>query len=169
MMHEVVTAFGSAGSTWHISAANGIALEPLLADLRGLERSGEPVLLAGTSFTFVHLFDALRERAETLRLPRGSRVMDTGGFKGRTREVARVELMRNFEAVLGLAPEWIVNEYGMTEMGSQFYDGIAGQSAGGSVATRARGGCVPSPWTRRRWDRWRRERPACCGTWTSPT
>jgi hypothetical protein len=129
MVHESVAAFGSTGSAWHVSADGGIALEPLLADLRELERSDEPVLLAGTSFTFVHLFDAMKGREESLQLPEGSRAMDTGGFKGRSREVARAELMRNFEAMLGLRSEWIVNEYGMTEMGSQFYDGIAGHAA----------------------------------------
>jgi acyl-CoA synthetase (AMP-forming)/AMP-acid ligase II len=102
-----------------------------MRDLDEVESTGEPVLLAGTSFTFVHLFDALREHRRSYRLPTGSRAMDTGGFKGRAREVARAELVQRFGEMLGIAPEWLVNEYGMTEMSSQFYDGVAGQPAGG--------------------------------------
>jgi hypothetical protein len=52
--------------------------------------------------------------------------MDTGGFKGRSREVTRAELYGAIRERLGIAPEWCVNEYGMTEMSSQFYDGAAG-------------------------------------------
>ena len=48
--------------------------------------------------------------------------MDTGGFKGRSREVARDELYGLYCDVFGLQKQYLVNEYGMTELGSQFYD-----------------------------------------------
>lgn len=48
--------------------------------------------------------------------------MDTGGFKGRSREVMREEMLRLYEEVLAIRAAFRVNEYGMTEMGSQFYD-----------------------------------------------
>jgi hypothetical protein len=54
--------------------------------------------------------------------------MDTGGFKGRSREVTREELYAGFDELLGISYAWCVNEYGMTEMSSQFYDGIAGSA-----------------------------------------
>jgi hypothetical protein len=54
--------------------------------------------------------------------------MDTGGFKGRSREVTRDELYAAIHDRLGIAPAWSVNEYGMTEMSSQFYDGAAGSA-----------------------------------------
>ncbi|CAN5630382.1 coenzyme F390 synthetase [soil metagenome] len=127
MVDEVVAAFGTPESSWHISAESGIHLESLLHDLEQVESSGEAVLLAGTSFTFVHLFDALRERGRSFQLPGRSRAMDTGGFKGRSRAVARADLIDSFQTLLGIPAEWLVNEYGMTEMSSQFYDRIAGR------------------------------------------
>jgi len=95
--------------------------------LSGLERArdaGTAVALCGTSFAFVHLMDELAARGRRLALPEGSRVMETGGFKGRSRELGRGELHAAFDAVLGVAPERIVNQYGMTELASQFYDSV---------------------------------------------
>ncbi|HEU4558448.1 MAG TPA: hypothetical protein VFS20_11385, partial [Longimicrobium sp.] len=85
--------------------------------------------IPGTAFAFVHWLDALAAAGEGYRLPRGSRVMDTGGFKGRSREVTREELYSAIHDRLGIAPAWCVNEYGMTEMSSQFYDGVAGAAS----------------------------------------
>ena len=49
--------------------------------------------MLGTSFALVHLLDALGD--DTFRLPRGSRVMQTGGFKGKSREVAAASSVRD--------------------------------------------------------------------------
>ncbi len=53
--------------------------------------------------------------------------MDTGGFKGRSREVKREELYRLLEQIFGIPASWCVNEYGMAELSSQFYDGVVGE------------------------------------------
>jgi hypothetical protein len=128
MIGEVVAAFGPSGSEFMVDAA-GLRIEQLLAALREAEAAGAPVLIPGTSFAFVHLLDEMTERAERVRLPVGSRVMDTGGFKGRSRVVPRGELYAAIEERLGIPVAWVVNEYGMTEMSSQFYDGVAGEAA----------------------------------------
>jgi hypothetical protein len=127
MIDEVIAAYGTKSSGWRIGADHGLDVDGLITDLESIAAGTDPVLLAGTSFTFVHLFDSLRARGLRFRLPAGSRAMDTGGFKGRSREVARADLLAGFHDLLGLAPEWVVNEYGMTEMSSQFYDGVAGR------------------------------------------
>jgi len=127
MISEVVAAFGIEGSGWFMSRS-GLEVERLQERLRRTASEDLPVLLAGTSFAFVHLLDALEVAGVELRLPPGSRVMDTGGFKGRSREVSRVQLYEQIEARLGVSRSHLVNEYGMTEMCSQFYDGIAGES-----------------------------------------
>ncbi len=93
--------------------------ERLIADLHAL---GEPIALVGTAFAFVHLLDALEARGLELELPKGTRVMETGGFKGRSREVTREELHGGIEAALGVPASRIVNQYGMCELGSQFYE-----------------------------------------------
>jgi hypothetical protein len=82
--------------------------------------AGEPVLLLGTSFAFVHLLDALDE--EMFRLPAGSRVMQTGGFKGKSRVVEADVLRRDLARALCVDARAIVAEYGMTELSSQFYE-----------------------------------------------
>ena len=82
----------------------------------------EPLALCGTSFAFVHLLDRLEARGERLALPAGTRVMETGGFKGRSRELSRDELHGAIETQLGVPRARIVNQYGMCELGSQFYE-----------------------------------------------
>lgn len=88
-----------------------------------IARIDAPALVLGTSFAFVHLLDALD--GASLPLPRGSRLMQTGGFKGRSREVDASELRRMLVDALGLDDVRIASEYGMTELSSQFY-AIAG-------------------------------------------
>ncbi len=79
-----------------------------------------PMLLAGTAFAFVHFLD--RPDSEDWTLPEGSRVMETGGFKGSIREVTRSELHAQLAARFSIPDRSIINQYGMTELGSQFYD-----------------------------------------------
>jgi len=93
---------------WDNDAALAEALTPL----------GEPMILFGTAFAFVQLFDGT---SQDWRLPGGSLVIETGGFKGRTREVPREELYALFETRLDVPLENCHSEYGMSEMASQFY------------------------------------------------
>jgi hypothetical protein len=92
---------------------------------RALDRAsadGRPVALCGTAFAFVHLLDGMGARGERRTLPAGSRVMETGGFKGRSRELSRDALYDAIANRLGVQPERIVNQYGMTELASQLHD-----------------------------------------------
>jgi hypothetical protein len=86
------------------------------------QRSGEPLLLLGTTLLFMAYFERLREADRTFALPPGSRAMDTGGSKGLRSEFARSEVEEGFANRLGIPGSHLVNEYGMAEMGSQFYD-----------------------------------------------
>lgn len=74
-----------------------------------------PTALMGTAFNFVHLGDAVG----SLLLPGGSRILETGGYKGRSREVPRAELHTMIRKALGVSD--IVTEYGMCELSSQAY------------------------------------------------
>jgi hypothetical protein len=80
----------------------------------------QPVLLLATSFALVHFLDALGD--SSFALPRGSRVMQTGGFKGKSREGPADRLRAELARVFGLDERAIVAEYGMTELSSQFYE-----------------------------------------------
>lgn len=88
--------------------------------LREAEKSGAPVALLGTSFAFVHAEDALL--GDVFRLPSGSRIMQTGGFKGRSREVEPAAMRQMLQARYGVDDARIVAEYGMTELSSQMYE-----------------------------------------------
>jgi hypothetical protein len=109
--------------------------------LRDAEDARDPVLVVGTAFAFVHMIDSLVTDGTRFRLPGGSRVMETGGFKGRTRAVPREELYEAIHGRLGIPPRRIVNEYGMTELLSQFYEPVL---TGGARLHR------PPPWVRTR-------------------
>jgi hypothetical protein len=84
--------------------------------------AGEPVLLVGTAFSFVELLDWLAARARAVRLPAGSRAMETGGYKGRSRSLPRNELHAGIGRTLGIPPADVISEYGMSELSSQAYD-----------------------------------------------
>ncbi len=101
-----------------------------LAVLQESAASGRPLALLGTAFNFVHLLDYLQANRLRFRLPIGSRVMETGGYKGRARALAKTELHALITELLGIAPTHIICEYGMSELSSQAYDAVTGQAAG---------------------------------------
>jgi len=83
--------------------------------------AGRPLFLIGTAFSFVHLLDFFAESDLRFQLPAGSRVMETGGYKGQSRVVPRSELHLLIGERLGVPPSQIVCEYGMCELSSQAY------------------------------------------------
>jgi hypothetical protein len=121
MIDDVLEHFGAAGSAT-FAGRDGLDFDRLDAAASSATTDGRPVLLLGTSAAFIHWLDRLSAGGTGHRLPDGSRLMDTGGFKGRGRQVAAGELRRAYHERLGLPPDRCVNEYGMTEMLSQLYD-----------------------------------------------
>lgn len=89
-----------------------------------------PVALLGTALGFLNFFE--RQPRLRLRLSPGSFVVETGGFKGSGRDIPKAELYRLFEERLGIPRDHAWNEYGMCELGSQFYTrGIGNMHRGG--------------------------------------
>ncbi|HEY8077764.1 MAG TPA: acyl-protein synthetase, partial [Labilithrix sp.] len=119
MCDAFVRTFGSTDSAWLVE--NGV-VDLGTFDERAVyaEARSEPMLVLGTSFAFVHLLDALGDAS--MRLPPGSRVMQTGGYKGKSREVPKAELVRDLARAFAIEPRAIVAEYGMAELSSQFYE-----------------------------------------------
>jgi len=93
-----------------------------LAALERAAQAGQPILILGTAFSFVHLLDYLAERNLRLKLPAGSRAMETGGYKNRSRVLPKAELHALITERLGIPPSQILCEYGMSELSSQAYD-----------------------------------------------
>jgi hypothetical protein len=91
-------------------------------DARGLmdalAQARRPVFLGGTAFAFVEFFDGA---SDLPRLSAGSVIMETGGLKGRSRDIEREELFSLFTERLGVPLDRCVSEYSMTELSSQAY------------------------------------------------
>jgi hypothetical protein len=95
--------------------------DAVLAALNSSLVTRHPSLLLGTAFSFVHLLDYLAERNLRFQLPPGSRVMETGGYKNRSRSMPKAELHTLITERLGVPIENIICEYGMSELSSQAY------------------------------------------------
>jgi acyl-coenzyme A synthetase/AMP-(fatty) acid ligase len=78
-----------------------------------------PLAILGTALAFLNLFEQLG--AQRWRVAPGSFAMETGGYKGSGRDIPKGELYAMFGKYLGLDPDQILNEYGMTELSSQCY------------------------------------------------
>jgi hypothetical protein len=99
-----------------------------LTALRQYAALGAPVAVLGTAFSFVMLLDAMTEAKQRLVLPPGSRVFETGGYKGRSRSMSRADLHKFITRSLGVPGTFILCEYGMSELSSQAYDTVVGAS-----------------------------------------
>lgn len=122
-MAELIDAYGRDGSRFLIGP-DGLDPAQVVTELKRAATQGVPVTLIGASFGFVHLLDGLKEADVRIACAPGSRTMDAGGYKGRSRELSREELDTAITECLGIAPERALNLLGMTELASQFYDGV---------------------------------------------
>ena len=76
-----------------------------------------PAAILGTSIALVKACDEM----EPLRLPEGSWIFETGGSKGLKKSFTPTEVRARLSAHFGVPESRILNEYGMTELFSQFY------------------------------------------------
>ena len=140
MADAVIDRFGDAGSA---SVARGPAALARGGDDPGraldwdearervedARRTGVPVMVLATTLAVAEWTDRLAARGERLDLPPGSRLMDTGGAKGRE-GLHRDDVVAAVDDRLGIPPREVVNEFGMTELLSQRYARSAGPRAG---------------------------------------
>ena len=143
-MARLIEAFGLPGSGFLIDEG-GLDPQRVVVSLRSACDDGAPVTLIGASFAFVHLLDFFVSQGITFKLPPGSRTLDAGGFKGRSREIAPEALRASISEALGIPPARAVNLLGMTELASQLYDDALAADHGGWPG---RGAKIPPPWAR---------------------
>jgi acyl-protein synthetase LuxE len=120
MASHVLDEWGAADSC-ACFGERGVDVSRARSWLGARQREGRPALVFATSFALAQLVDALSRRFLHFRLAPGSVVFDTGGYKGRHRELSREELLAQLHTWLGVPPEQVVREYGMTELSSQCY------------------------------------------------
>lgn len=127
--------FGAPPSVYAVGDG-GIDFEQLAGALRDAETSGAPVCLFSTTGALVRLLDSLGERGLEFRLPHGSRLMDTGGDKGTPRRLSRNGLLHACWKAFAIPGYFCVNEYGMAELSSQYYDSVIADRVAGRHRSR---------------------------------
>lgn len=115
-------------------SSTAFAVDALAAALDALDPA-RPILLLAVTSALLTLVDHARARDRRWRLPAGSLVLDTGGCKGYREDLPRAAVLARYHERLGVAPDAVVNEYGMTELCSQLY-------------ARGTGAHHPPPWLR---------------------
>lgn len=114
--------YATPGSRAWVDVDHGLDVDGLVGWLASSANGDTPVALLGASFSLVHLLDALDAKGLAFRLPPGSLLLDTGGYKGRSRELPLDAFYDRLAAAFGVPRERCINMYGMTELSSQFYD-----------------------------------------------
>lgn len=145
MVAWALAAFTDEGT--YAARADGIDLDRCLATLTASERDGRPLAILTTSGALIRVLDAMRERGRCVRLPHGSRLMDTGGDKGAPRQLSRHGLLHAVWTAFAIPGYFVVNEYGMAELSSQYYDSALADRVAGRYAPRRK--CGPH-WARAR-------------------
>ncbi|HTT76096.1 MAG TPA: hypothetical protein VMF50_08975 [Candidatus Binataceae bacterium] len=142
MLSWCIENFGSASSLC-VATPKALDHESAVTFLRSAEQGGEPVGLLGTTAAFARLFDAIGPCP--VRLPAGSRLMDTGGVKGQTIPLKDYEVRESAWRLMGIEPICAINEYGMTELCSQLYDATPFNCPAITAEERMK---LPPPWMR---------------------
>jgi hypothetical protein len=115
--------FGDPATSRSIVDADGFDVPALIGRLNRAVVEDQPVVMIGDSCAFVQLCDALTGSGRWV-LPYRSRIVDTGGFEGRSRELEVDVLRGRLAAILGLGRECFNSVFGKTELASQLYDGV---------------------------------------------
>ena len=102
--------------TWELD------VEAATTYLRAATERGRPLIVLGTALGFLDLVDMLAKRDVRFALPAQSRILETGGYKSRSRTKSKAEVYAAIQFHLGVAESSIISEYGMTELSSQAYD-----------------------------------------------
>jgi hypothetical protein len=120
MADHILTQYGSPESAT-LFGPRGVEAAKARSWAGARQREGRPVLVLATAFALAQWLDALERLGLKFRLPPGSTIFETGGFKGKTTELTRGDLLARVQDWLGVPAEFVVREYGMTELTSQCY------------------------------------------------
>ncbi len=147
MVQRLAARWDDGGASAHLGTENHPQLDVsgTCAALQRAVQDGRPVLLFATSIA-LELWLMSLPPSWSVVLPAGSRVMDTGGPKGKVVELSREAQHHKLTDVLGLPPGAIVGELGMTELLSQRYETSARAAWAGDTAWS--GAYAGPPWLR---------------------
>ncbi len=122
MLHALMERHGTPHSQWLVSLDDQgrwhLDIDAWQSLVDRCLHNDDPLFCFGTAFGFASLFSNWDHSVE---LPPGSRLVETGGFKGRFKSLTRQDLYQAFTDRLGLTPHRCLSEYSMTELSSQLY------------------------------------------------
>jgi hypothetical protein len=146
MIEWIRETHGTDDSAYFI-APRGLEIEALCERLEAASTTGHPLYLIGITAAFEDLFSHCQRAGRAFRLGYGSIVVDTGGNKRseRGRSLSRAGFLHACWKVLNVPGYHCINEYGMTELCSQFYDNALFERRAGRFAPRHK---IGPPWTR---------------------
>jgi hypothetical protein len=122
MIDHVLASYGApAPASVAAMGKRGVEVVPARSWAAAVQRAGRPALVLATSLALAQWLDALERQDLRFRLPPGSAVFETGGFKGRAGEVSPARQRQRLEERLAVPAAAVVREYGMTELTSQCY------------------------------------------------
>ncbi len=131
MAEHVLERYGGEGSLTAFGA-RGVDFPSLRSWCSARQRDRRPALVLSTALALAQALDRLERLDLRFRLPAGTVVFETGGFKGRASEVTRADLLARLGERLGVPAGQVVREYGMTELSSQCYTStLLGQALSG--------------------------------------
>ncbi|QSR86017.1 acyl-protein synthetase [Candidatus Methylacidiphilum infernorum] len=95
------------------------SIEPFRKKLTADILENKKLGICGTAFSFAYLME--NQPNDPLPLPQGSFILETGGMKGKSKEIDKKEFYQRLSSYFGLPQDRIFSEYGMTELSSQAY------------------------------------------------
>ncbi len=144
-MEETRVRFGAANSQF-LLAHSGIDIKAMVKALEQAESSGQPVAFIGATGAFVYFFKACQKKGLRFKLPKGSRIGDGGGYRGRFGQVDRQDFFDLAKDILDISPNHCINVLGMAESATNFFENPLREHVANVPSTERR--FIPPPWTR---------------------
>ncbi|MEW6109441.1 MAG: hypothetical protein AB1632_09795 [Nitrospirota bacterium] len=129
-MAETIKNFGADGSAFFITR-RGLRIKELFSAVREFEHKSMPIAIIGSTSAFVYIFNACARHGIRFHLPKGSRIADGGGYRGKFGECTRRMYYEKCAEIFGVREDYCVNVLGMAECSTNFVDSAIRDSFNG--------------------------------------
>ncbi len=120
-MAETIKHFGDEGSGFFITR-KGLMIKELMTAIKQFEKKGLPVAIIGATSAFVYMFNACKKNNIRFSLPKGSRIADGGGYRGKFGKCTRETYYGKCLETFNIPEEYCVNVLGMAECTTNYVD-----------------------------------------------
>jgi len=125
-----------------------IDFDKWLITTRSAIEASRRIFCFGTALSWVQLISWLERQNIKFSFHPQSLIFETGGYKGRIREIPKSELYKKISKFTALGLNRIISEYGMCELSSQAYDVHCNYTRGASVSSITDREFLFPPWAR---------------------